>query len=161
MRADCHSEYPLVSTDFQVWELRDQLIQEDGWRAWRTGVRLGPNTTGAGANYAASVESAPTAMRKTTARGMLTSLQPPGQVGSAPTIDTDASSGFLRLALQIASTAMNLCEAEEFALVRLAGATSRAHPGSKTDVVKGATVGYCPCCARATNRALPPTYAPC
>ena len=53
---------------------------------------------------------------------------------------------------------MNLCEAEGFAIIHLAGNTSRAPPGPRTDTARRAKGGYCPRCAQATRVAIPAEY---
>ena len=83
-------------------------------------MRLGPNASDVSANYANSAKNTPTAMRETTVRGLLTFFRAPGQVGCPPTMKIAALLGFSRRALRSAHVAMNLCEPEKFALVRLA-----------------------------------------
>ena len=54
---------------------------------------------------------------------------------------------------------MDLCGAERFALVRFAGATSRAHSGPRAELAQEANAGYRPLCTLTVRVALPPTYA--
>ena len=139
--------------------MSDRPTQRRGKRDWRMGVRLGSHASEAGTNYAQPVKSTPPAMRKTTVRETSTCLHAPGQVGFPPTMNADASAGFPRMAYQSATVAMDLCESEKFALVRLVGNTYRAHSANKTDIVQGAKVGYRPCCTHPSHVVLPPTYA--
>lgn len=122
-------------------------------------VRLGTHASGAGPDHAHLVKGTPPARRKAKIREMSTLLHAPGHVGLPPTMNADAASGSSRMAYQSASVAMNLCESEKFALVRLAGATSRAHSANRTEIAQRARAGCCPCCSRATHVALPPAYA--
>ena len=41
-------ELPVLSKDFQVRDSGDRLVQKDGKHYWRSGVRLGPETSGSG-----------------------------------------------------------------------------------------------------------------
>ena len=60
------------------------------------------------------------------------------------------------MAYRSAHVAMNLFEAEELAVVRSVGTTSRSHVALRADLPRGARVGYCPCCTSATHVAIPP-----
>ena len=51
------------------------------------------------------------ALREPTIQEVVNFLRAEGQIGSPPTMDTDASPDFSRMAYQIVSVAMNLCEA--------------------------------------------------
>ena len=82
-----------------------------------------------------------------------------GRNPGSPTLGTNASIGPACLCEQSADVAPDLREAEKFAPVRLVGTSSRAHPANKTDITRRAKVGYCPCCARPTHVATPPTRA--
>ena len=106
MGGESHSQYPLVSTKFQVWELPARDFRRDGSHDWRMGARLGSNASGAGSNHASSVKNTPLAMRRTTVRGLLTLLHSPGQAGFPRRWDPRGDS---------AHVAMNLREAGKFA----------------------------------------------
>ena len=56
--------------------------------------------------------------------------------------------------------ALNVCEAEKFALACLAGTAYRAHSAACADLAQRAKVSHCPCCTLATHVALPPKSAP-
>ena len=89
------------------------------------GVRLGHQASRAGANNAQSVKSTPPAMRERAVRTTLHFLHVPDQVGFPPIMNADASLGSWRTANPSALVAMNLFEADKFALVREAGATKQ------------------------------------
>ena len=92
------------------------------------GVRLGPNASAAGTNYARSAQSTSPVMRKTAARDLLSLRHAPCQGGFPPTMNTDGALGFASVTYQKAHVAPNYREAGKFALVRLVGTSSRARP---------------------------------
>ena len=97
-------------------------------------------------------------MRKAWLREVVNSLRARNQIGFPATMNTDAPSGFSRMAYRSAYVAIYLREAGQFALNRLEGTTSRAHTAPEQGAAQHAKVGYCACCTRATCVAIPPMY---
>ena len=79
-------EFPSGPADFQAWELSGRIIEVDGKRVWRIGVRLGHPASGA-------VQSTPPALRNTAVREMMNFPLAPGPVGLPPIVNADASKG--------------------------------------------------------------------
>ena len=131
--------------DILARAIGDQLIQVDGKREWRKGVRLGPQTSGAGSNNAKLVQCAPPAIRKTAVRELLILSSSTGLLGFPPTIHTDASTGFSRRGYRSADLAFNLREQDTLLVVCLRGTLPRAHAATKQNIAQSAKVGYCPC----------------
>ena len=75
------------------------------------GLPHGPDSSGEGANYLEAGESAPPARRSSEIRGVLDALSPPGLVGCAQSMDTDASLGYRRMGYRKSEEAFARCGA--------------------------------------------------
>ena len=153
MDANGNLECPLVDAHFQEWKLPPRKVQRKGCNDWRMGLRLGPTASGASTNYARYVTGAPRGRRKTTVQELFF------LVPRAALVSTQLWPPMRRSAYRSAAAAMNLREAEKFALIHSVGPTSRAYSAPRTDLARRAKVGYYPRCALSTHAAHPPTYA--
>ena len=120
-------ERPFAGSHFRVWKLPNRRIYTNANHDWRMGIWQGPQATGASINWERSVISTPAAIRRTSVREALASLHAQGQVRFPASTNANAQQGLSRMGNRTATVAMNVCEAGEFAPIRLAGPTARAH----------------------------------
>ena len=139
MGADWDLECPLADTRVQARELQPRHVQREGCHKWRLGARLGLPVNGV--------------------RKLLTFLHAPCQVGFHPTMDTDASLGFSRIAHQSSAAAINVREAGKFALNRSVGTTFAPIGPHKPILRKGRKRASALAVTFSANVALPPTHA--
>ena len=92
-------------------------------------------------------------MRQSSVREFTVFPQAWGQIGYPATMSTDVSLGFSPMTYQSAVIAMTKCF-----LARFERTAAKTREAPKTDVVRRAKVGCCPCCARATHAAISPMY---
>ena len=88
----------------------------------------------------------------------MVSSQAQGRIGSLPTLSTDAAPGFSRMVYESAVIAMRMLDAGKFILVHFEGTVAKARDAPKSDLGQVATMGHCPCFARALHTATPPMY---
>ena len=82
---DAAMECPIVDSHFHAWQLPKRNTRRKGCRIWKMRVRLGPNASGAGTNYAISAAHTNPALRATSARGVANFLQEQAAIGPPPT----------------------------------------------------------------------------
>ena len=100
----------------------------------------------------------PPAMGKSPIREVLGFLQARGQFGFPPSMHLDACLGYCCVGYQGAEMALSKCDAGKYILVRLGGAVSKGCDAAKSNLAQKAKVGYCPCCTKATQIAIPMSY---
>ena len=82
-----------------------------------------------------------------------------GQVGYPASMATDAQLGYSVTAYQSADILFGSREGRGSIPVRSEGTCARAHQKRKTDLSKGANVGYCPSRTKAARIAIPSRYS--
>ena len=82
----------------------------------------------------ASVKCTPPDRRNASVREIVTAHLAPGQVGDPPTVNSDAALRLSCTGYQGAEIAFNSRDADGCVLVRLVGATSRGHSGSRREL---------------------------
>ena len=99
------------------------------------------------------------ALRQTTVGDVAIFSDTQGGRAFPPTMDARLLSGFPRMVYRSVHVAMDLRKEGNSALIRLEGATSRAHTAPKDDAAQRAKMCFSGLCTRATRVAIPPIYA--
>ena len=84
---------PFVDTHSEAWGLPTRRIHARANHSWEGGMRVGPRVGGAATNRVQFPASTPPALQRASVRELTAFLQPHGQMGSLPTMNTDMKSG--------------------------------------------------------------------
>ena len=105
---------------------------------------MGPEASGALAQYVTAPTKLPLGFRKASAREVLRVLENPNQKGYPGTVNSDACLGFAVYAYQSMEVLFGPVGTRDDVLVRLEGLRCKGH-SDKQAVCQKAKVGYCPC----------------
>ena len=85
-------------------------------------------------------------------------LEAEGRAGYPFAISTDAQLTYSGLTIRSSAIPLGSCEEDGSILGRLVGSFARARPVAKTELARGAGVGFRPCCTKATRVSAPARY---
>ena len=112
------------------------------WRDWRLGARLRGNASGAWSQRATTLASTPPVVRKAAVREVMKVLRARGQVGSRPSVATDAQLRFSVMAYQSASMLFVSRDGDFAILVRFEGTCASAHSWGRAELAQRAKTRY-------------------
>ena len=135
-------------------ERRDHPIESGPWA-----FRVGPDASGALAQYVSAPNVTPPGVRKVSIREILQVLGNPNQKGYPGTANSDACLGFSAHTYQSAEVLFGPVGTRDDVLVRIEGLRRKGR-NDKGNVRQKAKVGYCPCCAIPTHVGIPMSYRP-
>ena len=153
-------EFALANSHFQAYGLPERRACAHPNVCAQEGSPPGPNVSGEVTDNLVQPHRTPADSRKSSLTEVLGLLRTRGQFGFPLSMQTDACLGFCSMGYQSSGVARNHCDAFRRILIRSEGSVANRRDSSKQNWAQRAKVGYCPCCAKATQIALPPTYLP-